>query len=475
MKRAASRGLSGKGIHMAEAVGPDLPRQLRLFPATNIVVADMIGAGIFTTSGLLLAELGSPLLMIGLWVAGGLLALSGALCYGVLGAAIPRAGGEYAYLSQLFHPVLGFLSGWLSFFVGFSAPLAASSLGFSHYLLGTFPGLTGGPSSALVAKGIAVTVILILAAVHLRGMAFGARIQNYLTVAKVLLIAGLVIAGFAVGEGSLAEFRQRLAVPSADAGWRTIGLSLMWIMFAYSGWNASGYIGSEIAEPRRNLPRSLLFGTGIVILLYVSLNALFVYAAPMQEMEGVIAVGSVAAAHLFGPVAESLTSALIAFALISAISSLIILGPRVYYAMARDGYFFEAVATVHPERRVPSTAIVLQCLIAILLVLSGTFDQILTYMGFCIGIFPILAVLGVFRLRNPVDGIRWTWWYGAAAVVFATVSLGILVLAYLERPVESSIAVLTVVLGLPVYVVFARSRRRRAALAAPGVHEGRSP
>jgi APA family basic amino acid/polyamine antiporter len=325
-----------------------------------------------------------------------------------------------------------------------------------------------------VTKGVAVTVILILAAVHLQGMGFGSRIQNYLTVGKVLLIAGLVVAGFAVGDGSAADFRQRLALPSGGAGWRAIGLSLMWIMFAYSGWNASGYIGSEIAEPRRNLPRSLLLGTGIVLLLYVGLNALFVYAVPTQEMQGVIAVGSVAAAHLFGPVAESAISALIAFALLSAISSLIILGPRVYYAMARDGYFFKAVAAVHPEHRVPSGAIVLQCLIAILLVLSGTFDQILTYMGFCLGIFPILAVLGVFRLRNPADGLRWTWWYGVAAVVFAAASCGILVLAYFERPVESSVAIGTVLLGLPVYAAFVRTRRRHAVTDPSGTPEGRS-
>ena len=184
-------------------VGNDLPRQLRLFPATNIVIADMIGAGIFTTSGLLLLELGSPMLMISLWACGGILALSGALCYGALGAAMPRAGGEYAYLSQQFHPMLGFLSGWVSFFVGFSAPLAASSLGFSEYLGSAFPALAPAGSAQLAKKAIALGVILALASVHLRGTEVGSRVQNFLTVGKVLLIAGLIVAGFTFGQGDL--------------------------------------------------------------------------------------------------------------------------------------------------------------------------------------------------------------------------------------------------------------------------------
>lgn len=434
-----------------------LTRQLSLFPATNIVIADMIGAGIFTTSGLLLLELGSPMLMLVLWVGGGILALCGALCYGLLGAAMPRAGGEYAYLSELFHPMLGFLTGWVSFFVGFSAPLAASSLGFSEYLASAFPGLGLAENAVLVKKTVALAVIVALAAIHMRGLAFGAKIQNYLTVGKVALIVLLVVVGFAIGQGDAGNFEQRVSTDAPEASWRVIGLSLMWIMFAYSGWNASGYIGSEIRSPRRNLPLSLMIGTGVVLLLYVSLNALFVYAVHPGEMQGTIAVGGLAASHLFGPAAERMISLLIAFALVSAIGSLIIIGPRVYYAMARDGYFFKSVAKVHPVRHVPTTAIVLQCLIAAVMVLSGTFDQILTYMGFCLGIFPILAVLGVFKLRRIDSGTSRSALYVIAALIFTGVSLSILVLAYFERPLESSIAMVTVGAGIPLYVAFARS------------------
>jgi APA family basic amino acid/polyamine antiporter len=244
--------------------------------------------------------------------------------------------------------------------------------------------------------------------------------------------------------------------------WRALALSLMWIMFAYSGWNAAAYMGSEIRDPESNLPRSLLLGTGIVIVLYVGLNVLFVYAASPEQMSGVIAIGGLAASHLFGGTAETAISALIAFALLSSISALIMLGPRVYYAMARDGSFFRAVGDVHPITRVPSTAIVLQTLIAAVMVMSGTFEQILTYMGFCLGIFPIAAVFAVFKLRRTTPGPYRMPAYPLPAVVFIVASILMLGLAYLERPVESSIAVATVLLGVPFYVLMRRSRRRVA-------------
>jgi APA family basic amino acid/polyamine antiporter len=444
---------------MTDTDSKTLSRTLGLFPATNLVIADMIGAGIFTTSGLLLAELGSPILMIALWAGGGVLALCGALCYGALGAAMPRAGGEYVYLSRQFHPIFGFLTGWVSFFVGFSAPLAAIALGFSEYLTSALPASLAWGDDVTVKRAIAALAIGSLTLVHLRGIAFGARVQNVLTIGKVLLVVGLIGFGFALGGGSFGHLSAAEPADDIGGGWKTVALSLMWIMFAYTGWNASAYVGSEIRNPRRNLPLSLVAGTGIVLVLYCALNVLYVYAVPPQELHGEIAVGSLAAARLFGDSARTAISLLIAFALLSSIGVLVILGPRVYYAMAKDGYFFRSLAEVHPVFRVPSKAIVIQCLIAIVMVLSGTFEQILTYMGFGLGIFPILVVMGVFKLpradRPPL--------YAIAAVLFATVSALILVLAYLERPIESSIAILVVVAGIPFYAVFAKSRARTHA------------
>jgi APA family basic amino acid/polyamine antiporter len=443
-----------------EAPANGLERKLGLFPLTNIVIANMVGAGIFTTSGLLMKDLHHPVVMLGLWVVGGLVALCGALSYGELGAAFPHAGGEYAFLSRLYHPILGFLSGWVSFFVGFSAPIAASAIGFSEYLTRAFPGLLhpgiigGGSEAAVMKKLYAILIIAAFTFLHTRGLETGARVQNALTGLKILLIIGLVAAGFAVGKGSLGHLVAAAPFRFDFGGLKTLGLSLMWIMFAYSGWNASAYVGSEVKNPTRNLPRSLLIGTGVVMLLYVALNMFYIYAIPPAQMEGVISVGGLAAGNLFGKSAETVLSALISFALFSSLSAYLILGPRVYYSMARDGIFFKSIAYVDPKCSVPTRSIVLQGAIASVMVLFGTFDQLLTYMGFSLGIFPLLAVLGVFKLRRTGRSAVKLPGYPVASAVYILVGTTILVLAFLERPVESLVAVATALVGIPVYLFF---------------------
>lgn len=451
-----------------EAPANGLERKLGLFPLTNIVIANMIGAGIFTTSGLLMKDLHHPVVMLGLWFVGGLVALCGALSYGELGAAFPHAGGEYAFLSRLYHPVLGFLSGWVSFFVGFSAPIAASAIGFTEYLTRAFPGLLhpgiiGGASEAAVMKKLyAILIIAAFTFLHTRGLETGARVQNALTGLKILLIVGLVVAGFAVGKGSLGHFAAAAPFRFDFGGWKTLGLSLMWIMFAYSGWNASAYIGSEVKEPSRNLPRSLLLGTGVVMILYIALNLFYIYAIPPAQMEGVISVGGLAAGNLFGKSAETVLSVLISFALFSSLSAYLILGPRVYYSMARDGIFFKSIAYVDPKCSVPTRSIVLQGAIASVMVLFGTFEQLLTYMGFSLGIFPLVAVLGVFKLRRTGRSAVKLPGYPVASAVYILVGATILVLSFLERPAESLAAVATALAGIPVYYFFKRSAGKSA-------------
>lgn len=436
-----------------------LNRQLGLFPSTNIVVANMVGAGIFTTSGLLMTGLNSPVLMMILWAVGGVIALCGALSYGELGAAIPEAGGEYLFLSRLYHPMFGFLSGWVSFMVGFSAPIAASALGFSEYFSRAIPGLPlllgkAGISPAATGKILAVSLILIFTFIHYRGIKYGAKIQNVLTVLKVILIATLLIAGFSSGHGDFSNFGKGGTVAKGLAGWKTIGLSLMWIMFAYSGWNASTYIGAELKDPSKTLPRSLLLGTGIVIFLYLGLNALFIYAVGPDAMKGVISVGGLAMGNLFGRSADVLVSLLISFALFSSLSAFIIIGPRVYFSMAKDGLFFKSASKIHNRFLVPSNSILIQGLIAMVMVVSGTFEQVLTYMGFALGIFPLMAVLGVFRLRKTHPSSLRLPGFPITQIVYLAAGLLILVLSYFEKPAESSIAVLTVLIGIPAYFFF---------------------
>jgi basic amino acid/polyamine antiporter, APA family len=442
-----------------------LPK-IGLFSASSIVIANMIGAGIFTTSGLLMDSLSGPLVLLVLWATGGVIALCGALAYAELGAAMPHAGGEYIFLSKLYHPMAGFLSGWVSFVVGFSAPIAASAIGFSEYLFRAFPQLTelGGSGSFLsgyLGKILAILVILIFTMVHLKGLKFGAGVQNFLTFLKIGLILVLIIAGISLGNGNIQHFTQGVPFEMSFKSMKTMGLALMWIMFAYSGWNASTYIGSEIFNPVKNIPRSLILGTGIVIILYLLLNVIYVYALAPDEMKGVISIGGKAALGLFGSSMEIAFSIMIAFALFSSLSAFIILGPRVYYSMAADGYFFKFVSKMHPRRHVPSGAITLQSFIAVLMVISGTFDQILTYMGFALSVFPIMAVAGVIKLRNSQQAQLQLRGYPVFIVVYLLFAASFLVLSYFERPVESSIALVTIISGIPVFYIFKKYNRSK--------------
>jgi APA family basic amino acid/polyamine antiporter len=433
-----------------------LPRKLGLFPLTNIVVANMIGAGIFTTSGLLMARLHHPPLLLGLWLLGGLIALCGAFSYGELGAAFPQAGGEYVFLSRLYHPLFGFLSGWVSFIVGFSAPIAASAIGLTEYAARAFPALLGqnAVQAILLKKIYAIAIICLFTFIHLQGLRFGTGVQNILTGLKVGLIVALILAGLFLGRGSWSNLTGFESFHLSLGGWKGIGLSLMWIMFAYSGWNASAYIGSEIKNPARNLPRSLLLGTGMVILLYLGLNLFYIYALPWPKMSGVIAVGGLAAENLFGTSINKIVSLLVGFALLSSLSAFIILGPRVYYSMAKDGVFFKFVSDISSRTQVPAKSILLQGCISAVIVLSGSFEQILTYMGFSLGIFPLLAVFGVFKLRKRGLSPYRMPGYPLLPCLYLLAGTAILCLAFLERPVPSSIALATVALGIPAYFMF---------------------
>jgi APA family basic amino acid/polyamine antiporter len=441
-----------------------LKRTLGLFPVTNIVIANMIGAGIFTTSGLLMQDLHDPVVMLILWLVGGVVALCGALSYAELGAAMPEAGGEYFFLSRMYHPMLGFLSGWVSLIAGFSAPIAVSAIGCSEYVFRALPQISSAlpgpePLSTLWAKRlISLAVIAVFTIIHTRGIEFGARIQNGLTLLKVLLIGSLIVAGFAVGHGEWSHLALADGFSFSTINWQTIGLCLMWIMFAYSGWNAATYIGSEIRDPMRNLPRSLLAGTAIVTAIYVLLNLFIVYAVEPQGMEGVISIAGLAVGRAFGGALEYVVSLLIAFALFSSLSAYIILGPRVYYAMAMDRVFFTGLSAVGTASRAPFRAIILQGAIASFLVLTGSFDQILTYMGFSLGIFPLLAVASLFRLRKAGQSVLHMPGYPLVPLIYVGAGTMMLILSYLERPMESSLAICTVLAGIPVFLWFRRKK-----------------
>jgi APA family basic amino acid/polyamine antiporter len=440
-------------------------REVGLFSATSIVVANIIGAGIFTTSGILAGMLPGPGWVLACWVLGGLIAMVGSLCYAELATRMPEEGAEYVYLKRLYHPALGFLTGWTSFIVGFSAPIAASAMGFSEYL---FAGLGGehtppSPAQLLPAKkATAVAIIAVFTLLHYRGLKAGTRVQNALTLLKIAIVLGLATVGMVFGEGT---WTRVLGGGEGDGfRWLAVGTAMMLVMFSYSGWNASAYIAGEVRNPSRVLPASLAGGTGIVLVLYIAVNLFIFRSLPYSEAGGIIAIVESAATGAFGAGIGNALSAMISLALLSSLSAYIIIGPRVYFAMARDRLFFGFAARVHPRFHVPGRSILIQGALAVVMVSIGSFEQLLVYLGFALGIFPWLAVAGLFIARRRHIGdakaVRVPG-YPVLPLFFLVATLSLMVVAYINRPFESSLAVLTVLVGIPLYYAWVRAARAK--------------
>ena len=439
-----------------------LRRVLSVTSCAALVVSNMIGTGIFTTTGFLAGDLGRPLLVLGIWVVGGIVALAGCMAYAELGMNIPRAGGEYAYLREAWGPGWAFLSGWVSFFAGFSAPIAATAIAFSEYLGHYLPGLsrsseqpthlswlhTGG------AEWVSVGVIFLFAAINILGVHLAARLQILLTAVKLGVIAVFLIAAFGLGHGDWSHFQAATARTSSHGVGAQFAVSLIFVMFAYSGWNAASYVAEEIKDPQRSLPLALLLGTGMVALLYVTLNVAFVYALPLGAMKGVVAVGAASSGALFGRRIGDFFSAAMAGALLSSISAMSLVGPRVYYAMGRDGCFPGGAAQLHPRWRTPVKAIVYQAIAAGIMVLTGTFESLIYYIGFSLILFAALAVAGLLRLRRRkgFQQLRvMNWGYPAIPLLFVGVSAWMLVWTFALRPRESALGLVTIVCGAIFY------------------------
>jgi basic amino acid/polyamine antiporter, APA family len=433
----------------ASLPGASLARRLGLGTATSVVVANMIGTGIFTTTGLMLAYAESGWLVLLAWLLGGLVAICGALSYAELATMMPHAGGEYVYLREIYGPLPAFLTGWTSFFVGFSAPVAASAIACAKYLAAADVLSATWLAERVTAAGIVLT----LTAIHYCGLRIGAHVQNLLTGLKLLLLFGLIAVGFAIGSGSW-DF-----LATASSFWTQgkpsqLGVTLLLAMFAYSGWNAAAYIAGEIEEPSRNLPRSLLLGTLIVTLIYLLMNLLLFFSALPSQLQGIEAVGEVAAVQLFGPGAARMISALIGIALLSSLSAYVLIGPRVYYAMAKDGLFFRIAARVHPRFHTPGLSILAQGACSLLMIFTGTFEQLLVYIGFALGIFPLLAVAGVFMLRRRQpqrERPYRVWGFPLVPLFFLLVMTAVLVVGLVNRPMPSLIALATVAAGIPAF------------------------
>ena len=430
-------------------------RRLGVISAAALVVSNMIGTGIFTTTGFLAGDLGSPFWMLVIWLCGALVALAGALCYAEMAVNFPRSGGEYVYLSKAWGPAWGFMDGWVSFFAGFSAPIAAATIAMVAYFAQMpFAWAQGLAQDPWKARFLAAAVLLLLTGLNLFSVSRVAFWQNILTTIKLVVIVGFIVLGFSLGQGDWQHFTQVAERTSPLSLTRQFAVSLVFVLFAFTGWNAATYIAEEVKDPQKNLPRALILGTLLVTVLYVLLNVLFLYARSPQQMQGVVAIGSAAALSLFGQEVAGVFSALMGLSLLATINAMCMIGPRVYYAMAREGAFFATAAKVHDRWHSPWVAVISQGLCSIALVLTGSFESLIYYIGFSLVLFSGLAVAGIFRFRKRAD------WKTLSAVSFAypllpmgfiAASLWIVVYTFIYRPWESGLATGTILLGALIY------------------------
>jgi len=448
-----------------QSARPGLLRQLGFFSATALVISNMVGTGIFTTTGFMAADLGSAGLILACWSVGALFALAGALSYSELGINFPSSGGEYVYLTHAFGPEWGFMTGWVSFFAGFSAPIAAAALAFADYLGYFFPALKQANARMVVGSGafslhlgagqaVASALIAAFTVLNCLGVGRTAKVQNVLTSTKLIVIAGFVAIGFIAGSGSWTHFSEPAVRTSAASLPTQFIVSLLYVMVGYSGWNAATYVAEELRRPERTLPAALGAGTALVAALYLGLNLIFIYSTPLESMKGVIAIGSLAASNLFGPHVAGAFSALMAISLVSTVNAMVTVGPRVYYAMAKNRAFFHAAATVDPRSHTPVNAIVSQGLCAMLMTLTP-FRNLLIYIGMSLTLFTVLSVaaLFVFRRRRPdwqkLRALQFAWPLIPASYIL--VGACMMLYGVVQQPGASLTALATVGAGALVY------------------------
>ena len=429
-------------------------RRLGQGAATALVVANMVGTGVFTTSGILMRILGSPWLVLLTWLLGGAIALLGALCYGALAGRIPESGGEYIFLSRTLHPSAAFVAGWLSLIVGFAVPLGALAYAFAEYLN---PWLPAGVNPRVVATLLMVGASML----HFGSISFGARVQTAIVIAEVVLIT--LFASFGLGRLYPNGFHTTPVAGDVSK----LGLAIVIVSFSYLGWNAAVYIGGEVKNPERNLPRSLIFGTAIVTILYLALNALFVFAAPASVLSGRIDVAHVAAEVVGGTWLAKAVSALVSLELALCVSALTMTGPQVAARMAGDGLLPRRLAgrPGHP----PRLALVVQLSLGLLALWTATFEHILTYVGFTLGISTIATIVGLCRLRlkeGPSLRVPGWPWVPGLFLAFGVVSTGVTVV---QRPIEGLVGLATLGVGVLAYVL---QRRPGLGRGAGGAGEG---
>ena len=457
-------------VPTAQDSKPGLLRQIGFFSATALVISNMIGTGIFATTGFMAGDLGSARLILACWTVGAFFALAGALSYSELGINFPSSGGEYVYLTHAFGPEWGFMTGWVSFFAGFSAPIAAAALAFSDYLGHFFPAFKQSSATFVIGSGAlslrlgagqltASGLIAVFTLLNCFGIGRIAKLQTLLTSTKLLVVSGFVILGFAAGAGDWSHFSTNAVRTSTVSLPTQFIVSLLWVMVGYSGWNAATYVAEEVRRPERTLPAAIAAGTLIVAALYFALNMVFIYATPLEQMKGVLAIGDLSADNLFGRGIGGTFAALMALAIVSTVNAMVIVGPRVYYAMARNKAFFPAAAKVDPRWHTPVNAILSQGACAMIMTLTP-FPELVIYIGMSLTLFTVLSVASLFVFRRRpgwqrLRALEFAWpLIPASYILVGTCMMGY---GVINQPRASLTALATVGAGALVYRARIRS------------------
>ncbi|MBN1805485.1 MAG: amino acid permease [Sedimentisphaerales bacterium] len=440
----------------------ELQRGFGLSTSSYVVIASMVGTGILISPGYMMVSLQNYPVIFGLWIFGGLLAVCGALSVAELAAAMPHAGGEYVYLREAYGPMPAFLSGWTSFFLGFSAPLAVAGQVAAKYLLAPFG--RAEDETGLAVKIIAAVIIIAITLPNLFGHRQSAWTQNFTTLIKFGLFLFLVLLAFLFGKGQMSNISEGQSIGQVKPG--IAASQLFYVMFAYSGWNAASYLAGEVKNPSKILPRSLLLGTGLVIILYLGLNLVFAYAVPLSEVGfgNAELVAKLAVERLFGSRISNVFSVLLGLTFLATVSAFIITGPRIYYAMARDGLFPSIAGHVSSKGGVPCYAMVLQSLCAIVILFVTDFKNLYKYASVGLALFALLFVGAVYvlRFRRPdlerpfrVPG------YPAVPAVFMASIIFVAVFAFREWTKPSMYSLASILVGIPVFYIWSRFSGRR--------------
>jgi len=427
-----------------------------LITAISVVIANMIGTGVFTSLGFQVMGITSGFALMMLWLLGGVVALCGAFAYSELSVLYPRSGGEYNFISKIYHPGLGFLAGWISITVGFAAPVAAAAIAFGKYFSSAidlkpyFPDFMGQMNLPVL---LSILLVLFLTLLHGTNKHLGAIFQNVMTVVKISFIILLFILGLTYGKSSHIGFNlDRKALKDIISP--AFAISMYFVSYSYSGWNAAAYILSEIKDPLKNTPKSLITGTAIVVLLYMMINFIFLYAVPIPELAGKIEIGYVFTQKILGHQAGAVIGLVISFLLISSVSSMIIVGPRVYHAIGEDYRLLSWLARKRND--VPYIAILFQSLISIFFILTSTFEQVIIFVGFTLNLFTFLSVLGVFITRfrqKKGETFYRAFGYPYLPGFFLLVNSWILVYGFIYKPHESLAGLVITASGWVIYLL----------------------